>query len=144
MNKNKGFTLIELLVVVVVIGILAGMVFVTIGDIQVDARNARRRSDMRAIWSAMEMYRIEVRGGRGYHEITVGGTPARVTTVGISPYLDPLPKDPDNTAYYGFHSTSGAAHFCIWAELEGGGVVTASEKGVRDMPSAPTTLEICP
>ncbi len=36
--KNKGFTLIELLVVIAIIGLLASIVFVSLGGFQDDAR----------------------------------------------------------------------------------------------------------
>ncbi|MBZ1348291.1 MAG: prepilin-type N-terminal cleavage/methylation domain-containing protein [Candidatus Nealsonbacteria bacterium] len=160
MNKNRGFTLIELLVVVVVIGILAGIVFVTIGDIPRDARNSRRRSDMRTIHLAMEMYRINIRRGVGYMAITSAPiTPApptpgnRLTTIAIGEILNPIPLDPSNTGdfiYRAFASPVGSTEFCIWARMEGiapgtaGAVVAASERGVRDMAAAPASLIACP
>ncbi|MBT9146235.1 MAG: Type II secretion system protein G [candidate division WS2 bacterium] len=159
MNKRRGFTLIELLVVVVVIGILAGIVFVTIGDIPRDARNSRRRSDMRTIHLAMEMYRINIRRGVGYMAITAAPiTPApptpgyRLTNIAIGGILNPIPLDPSNTGDYIYRAFASAVYsrdFCIWARIEGvalgtaGAVVAASEIGVRDMAAAPASLIAC-
>ena len=53
-RKNKGFTLIELLVVITIIGILAGMVLVSVGGGRPKARDARRLSDFHEIPAAQE------------------------------------------------------------------------------------------
>ena len=54
--NRKGFTLIELLVVIAIIGILAGVVTVSVGNAQAKARDAKIDSDMSAISIALEMY----------------------------------------------------------------------------------------
>ncbi len=56
-KTNKGFTLIELLVVIAIIAILAGLVLVRVGSASADARNAKRRSDLNQIRTAIEQAR---------------------------------------------------------------------------------------
>jgi prepilin-type N-terminal cleavage/methylation domain-containing protein len=54
LKKKKGFTLIELLVVVAIIAVLAGLVIIRIGNTSADARNAKRKSDLNQIRTAIE------------------------------------------------------------------------------------------
>jgi len=57
-NKN-AFTLIELLIVVAIIGILAAIAVPNFLNAQVRAKIANAVSDMRAIDTALEMYRMD-------------------------------------------------------------------------------------
>src|SRR3989344_1025914 len=54
-SKRRGFTLIELLVVVAIIGILASIIMVSVGRARGKARDAKRKSDLATIQSAVEM-----------------------------------------------------------------------------------------
>lgn len=56
MKKQKSFTLVELLLVIAIIGLLASIVFVSLQGSLARARDARRKSDLRQIFLAIEMY----------------------------------------------------------------------------------------
>jgi len=54
-KKQKGFTLIELIITIIIIGILAGIAMVAIRSKTMEARDARRLSDIQAVRMAMEL-----------------------------------------------------------------------------------------
>ncbi len=58
-NKQSGFTLIEIMVVVVIIGILASVVVPRIMDNPDKARVAKAKNDIRALESALDIYRLD-------------------------------------------------------------------------------------
>jgi prepilin-type N-terminal cleavage/methylation domain-containing protein len=56
---KKGFTLIELLVVIAVIGILAAVILASLNSSRVKARDSQRKSTLRSLASATELYRSD-------------------------------------------------------------------------------------
>lgn len=54
--KKTGFTLVELLVVVAIIGLLSGMVVISMKNVKAKARDSQRVSDMNSIATALNMY----------------------------------------------------------------------------------------
>jgi len=131
--KDKAFTLIELLVVIAIIGILAGMVLVSMSGARSKARDARRLSDMRQLVSAQEMY-------YGEHDVYFSSA-AYPDAIGT--YLSATPSDPSGGDYGTVDNTGDTAKFCYYATLEnanttangcttagaGCGFYTASEGG---------------
>jgi prepilin-type N-terminal cleavage/methylation domain-containing protein len=111
-SKDKAFTLIELLVVIAIIGILAGMVLVSMSGARSKARDARRLSDMRQLVSAQEMYY-----GENDSYFISATYPDSIGT-----YLSATPNDPSGgTAAYGTIDNTGTdeeVFFCYFAELE--------------------------
>ncbi len=55
-KNTKGFTLIELLVVVAIIGILSSVVLASLNSAREKARDTRRKSDLKQIQNALELY----------------------------------------------------------------------------------------
>jgi type II secretion system protein G len=53
---SKGFTLIELLVVIAIIGLLATLSVVAFESSRIKARDAKRKSDLKNIQKALELY----------------------------------------------------------------------------------------
>ena len=100
-RRNSGFTLIEVMVVVVILGILAAIVVPRIMDRPDEARITKARQDIRALESALKLYKLD----NGNYPSTEQGLKALVEapTTGDLPknwrqggYLEKgkVPKDP--------------------------------------------------
>ena len=61
-RRRRGFTLVELMMVVVIIGILAGIVAVSVGGADEEARVGEARSEVRALFDAVEMFKLRTGG----------------------------------------------------------------------------------
>ena len=56
MNNRKSFTLIELLVVIAIIGILAGILIVSMSNATNSANDAKRKADLNQIVKSLLIY----------------------------------------------------------------------------------------
>jgi len=119
LNLKPGFTLIELLLVIAIIAILAVVVFVSLNPSQrfIDARDARRTSDVDTILSAVHSYIVDNDGslptglsegmseaqlGTAASACTVATGGCSVTTAAcldlssvLASYLKSMPTDPN-------------------------------------------------
>jgi len=57
LEQIQGFTLIELLVVIAIIGILASVIWVSLNTAHSKSRDARVKSDIRNLMTAVELYK---------------------------------------------------------------------------------------
>ncbi len=110
-RKQRGFTLIEIMVVVVILGILAAFVVPNLMDKPVQAKIIKAKSDISAIESALDLYRLD----NNRYPTTDEGLealmqkPADAQAWKEGGYLKKLPKDPWGKDYQylnpGIHST---------------------------------------
>jgi len=145
--RKGGFTLIELLVVIAIIGILAGIVLVSLGGARAKARDAKRQADIRQIASAQEMVMSD---DEEYMEWTLDAngciTDTDIRNAAGTVYLSALPRDPQHPTrcYKGINDTATPrTKYCVYAELEGGGYFVASHAGVGAKNTAPTSVDDC-
>ena len=57
--RTRGFTLIELLVVIAIIGVLAGVVLVSLSGVRSQERNTERSTDVATILNAVYQYALD-------------------------------------------------------------------------------------
>jgi general secretion pathway protein G len=105
-NKNFGFTLVELLVVIAIIGGLSALLVPNFMGARERARDAQRKSDLKQIQKALEMYRQDqtpisypaAAPGNRFGSCNSSFTnPLNSTTI----YMNKIPCDPlSSTPYY--------------------------------------------
>ncbi|MBU1326711.1 prepilin-type N-terminal cleavage/methylation domain-containing protein [Patescibacteria group bacterium] len=122
-KRKKGFTLIELLVVVTIITVLVTIGIVAYSSINKRSRDAKRKSDLEQVRSALEMFRSDF----GYYPDTGLGNwtlTSDLSTVLVATYMPAIPGDPSTGTYkYKPTAKSGTSYYgyCICGNLETGG-----------------------
>ena len=116
-DKN-GFTLIELLVVIAIIGLLATLSILAINSARVQARDAKRKSDINQLQKALEMYyddygKYPLSGGATNGPNNSWSNSSDASWLGTSTfptamksYINNLPVDPKNTAGWAVNATN--------------------------------------
>ncbi len=103
-NDCRGFTLVEIMVVVVILSILAAIVMPKIMTRPDQAREAKVKQDIRALSSALDLYRLD----NYVYPSTDEGLESLVVRPGSLPdgakwkeggYVKRLPKDPWGNPY---------------------------------------------
>lgn len=108
--KKQGFTLVELLVVVAIIGLLTGMVVISIQHVKAKARDAQRVSDINSLATALALYHNDFNAYPiydGYLENPIDpGNPVYDGLVVNANAMSALPIDPLNTGNYRYYYQS--------------------------------------
>lgn len=101
MRHKHGFTLMEILISVAIVAILTAIGIVSYNSVNKRARDAKRKSDLEQVRSALEIYRNDK--GK-YPGSAVGWIALTVLDPGdgtgplVTAYLPRIPMDPRSTA----------------------------------------------
>ncbi len=148
--RTKGFTLIELLIAIAIIGVLTTLLMTNFVGIRQRARDAQRKSDIRQIQSALELYRSD----QGSYP-TISGTTYRLNSTscptsqslqsGATVYLSKIPCDSlGTTAYnagnYYYYTADGGVTYTLATCLEN---ASDNDPNASDTLSTPAGTGSC-
>ena len=111
---NKGFTLVELLVVMSIIGILVSIVGGGFRSSQARGRDAQRKSDLKAVSSAVEIYYSDYGKYPDDSLISWGQEFSDAKTV----FIKKLPEDPVSAQSYYYRTLDSNQKFQLFTKLE--------------------------
>ena len=115
-QNYRGFTLIELLIVIAIIGVLSTVLMVNFIGIRERARDARRKSDLRQIQQALELYKADVGAypAQNILDNNCGGPLSYNNTV----YMSKVPGNPTSGCYRYENPGENGAPYTLYTCLE--------------------------
>ena len=103
-NRPRGFTLIEIMVVVVILAVLGALVVPRVLENVDKARVVRAKSDIRAIETALDLYRLDnyryPTTDQGLEALVKKPPDPSLTNYREGGYLKAVPKDPWGNPYH--------------------------------------------
>lgn len=130
-KQNRGFTLIELLVVIAIIGILSSVVLAGLNGARAKARDVYRKSEMKQLQTALELYLDSNNGypstGGSWWGLSANGgsrttSGANAYIPGLTPtYISVLPADPsgNTSGWSGFLYLSDGTNYKLLSHSTG-------------------------
>jgi prepilin-type N-terminal cleavage/methylation domain-containing protein len=141
MANNRGLTIVELVLVMAIIGILAS---VTIGALNIPkqlgrARDSQRKSDLRAIQSALEFYRADNSAypTKPVFDATACNTQFKAGTTSV--YMNSFPCDPKTIGIYAYTPNGTTGYYleaCLENDSDNDPRYTKSRAATRDATCA--------
>lgn len=140
---SKGFTLIELLIAIAIIAIMTSFLIANFAGVRQRARDGVRKSDLRQIQAAVELYRSD-QGKYPFPSISPCGSSINVGSV---VYMAKIPCDPNTSPVTSYeYSSSAGETYCVRTCLENVNDVDRDEiKYLGDNPTITgcSTLSAC-
>ena len=112
-KTNKiGFTLVELLVVVAIIGLLTGMVVISIKTVKAKSRDGQRVADINTVLTSLGMYHNDYNAYPIYDGY-ITGSDTLSNALKNAGTISAMPLDPLNTGNYRYYyqSTDGSDYY---------------------------------
>ncbi len=122
-RKQRGFTLLELLVVIVILGLLAAIGLGSFRSSQKKGRDGRRKADLAAITSALELYYNDFDQYPAAIGNQIGGCDGGacawndIWEKNGTIYMVQIPKDPGGDQYV-YASDATGSYYILYARLE--------------------------
>ena len=111
-RKGGGFTLVELLVVIAIIGLLTGMLLISIRHIKAKARDAQRISDISSVSTALTLYHNDFNAYPIYDGYITGNDTLSLALKDAGT-IRSVPTDPLNEGSYRYYyqGTDGTDYY---------------------------------
>ncbi|USD23499.1 type II secretion system major pseudopilin GspG [Microbulbifer variabilis] len=139
LRRSGGFTLIEVMVVIVILGVLGAMVVPSVLGKTGEARMKAARVDLRAIETALDMYRMDnfvyPSSDQGLEALVSRPSGFPEAKNWTEPYLKKAPKDPWGNHYQYISPGSAGAFdlFSLGADGKPGGEGEAADIFAADL-----------